>query len=190
MGSCVFSTLGITRLKSRCQLSWALSWRLWLSTFSFPPVVGRMDFLVVVGLRPLCLTCCWPKTPLSPKGCSQSLPHSTPRPISLAESCSPLPSLSFLSLWLSLLQLARKNSAFTYLFFKDFIYLAESTSRGSKKKGGNNQAPLGAWSPMQDLIIGSWDHDLSQRHMLNWLSHLGAQNLLLKGLCGRLSSPG
>ena len=71
----------------------------------------------------------------------------------------------------------------------------ESTSRGSSRQR-EKQAPHRARSHMRDLIPGPWDHDLSWRQMLNWLSYLGAlqpiifilnayllQNIMLPDLC-------
>ena len=37
--------------------------------------------------------------------------------------------------------------------------------RGRDIGRGKSRVPIG--SPMQDLISGLWDHDLSQRQMLN-----------------------
>ena len=49
---------------------------------------------------------------------------------------------------------------FFYCLFKDFIYLTEST-QGMGEGEGEVESPI--WDP----IPGPWDHDLSQRQMLN-----------------------
>ena len=56
-----------------------------------------------------------------------------------------------------------------------FIYLSESDQENtSKEKEREKQAPHWAESPIWDPIPRPWDHDLSRRQMLNWLSHLGS----------------
>ena len=63
------------------------------------------------------------------------------------------------------------------LFFKDlFIWQREracaSTSRGSSRgRGGSRLTPCWAGGLVWGLIPGPWDHDLSRRQPLNWLSH-------------------
>ena len=42
---------------------------------------------------------------------------------------------------------------------------------------------------MRGLIPGPWDHDLSQRQMLNHLSHPGAPNKILKKKKGKERNP-
>ena len=55
-----------------------------------------------------------------------------------------------------------------------FIYLTESTSRQSdRQREREKQAFRWARSLMWDSIPGPWNHDLSWRQMLNWLSHPG-----------------
>ena len=52
------------------------------------------------------------------------------------------------------------------LFFEDFIYLfMRDTERGRDTVRGRSR--LSAGGPMQDLIPGPRDHDLSPRQMLN-----------------------
>ena len=58
------------------------------------------------------------------------------------------------------------------IYFKDFIYLF-MRDRGESRFPAENQAG----SLMRDLIPGPRHHDLSQRQMLNPLSHPGAQNM-------------
>ena len=61
------------------------------------------------------------------------------------------------------------------LFKKDlFIYLFIWERAQQKEREREKQTPRWAGSPMQGLIPGPWDHDLSQRQMLNRLSHPGA----------------
>ena len=52
---------------------------------------------------------------------------------------------------------------------------------GAHKLGGGTRSRLPCWtgSPMWSSILGPWDHDLSQRQMLNWLSRPGALYLAL-----------
>ena len=57
----------------------------------------------------------------------------------------------------------------TYLLTYLFI-IRESTSRGSSRQR-DKQALHWAGNPTQDPIPEHWDHALSQRQMLNWLSH-------------------
>ena len=52
--------------------------------------------------------------------------------------------------------------------------MIESTSQGEGQREREKQTPHWAGSLMQGLITGPWDHDLSQRQTLNWLSHPGA----------------
>ena len=54
-----------------------------------------------------------------------------------------------------------------FCLFLDFIYLfMRDTQREAETQGrGRSRLPVG--SPMQDSIAGPWDHDLSQRQMLN-----------------------
>ena len=58
-----------------------------------------------------------------------------------------------------------------FLFVKIFIYLFERAQPGGATEGeaGN----LLSREPMQGLIPGPWDHDLSQRQMLNQLRYPG-----------------
>ena len=58
--------------------------------------------------------------------------------------------------------------------FEDFIYLRE---REHEAGGGWEEGEAG--SLMRGLIPGPRHHDLSQRQMLNQLSHPGAQSLHL-----------
>ena len=61
------------------------------------------------------------------------------------------------------------------VFLKDFVYLFErerlraSMSEGQRQR--EKEAPCSAGSWMQGPTPGPWDHDLSQRQRLNWLSH-------------------
>ena len=62
---------------------------------------------------------------------------------------------------------------------KDFIYLTqrENTSRGSRRQQrgeGKSRLPAEQETQSRAWSQDSWDHDLSQRQMLNWLSHPGA----------------
>ena len=65
---------------------------------------------------------------------------------------------------------------FVWVFFKKILYISlterVSPSRGSgRQREREKQAPHGAGSPMMwDSIPGPWDHDLSQKQMLNQLS--------------------
>ena len=65
-------------------------------------------------------------------------------------------------------------------FFKDFISLfyrerkLRTSGRSGRQREKEKQTPCWAGSPMQDLIPAPWDPDLSQRQMLNQLSHPGA----------------
>ena len=77
------------------------------------------------------------------------------------------------------------NSCVFLLFFKNnFIYLLER-KRGAREsmcseKGQGQmekQTPCWAGSLMQGLIPELWDHDLTRRQMLNWLSHPGTHEL-------------
>jgi len=62
------------------------------------------------------------------------------------------------------------------IFLKDFIYLIEKEWAREHKRDrqaeGEADSPLSG-SRMWDLILGPWDHDLSQRQMLIQLSHPG-----------------
>ena len=51
-------------------------------------------------------------------------------------------------------------------FFKDFIY-SWVTQRERGRDTGRGRSRLPAGNPMLDLIPQPWDHDLSQRQMLN-----------------------
>ena len=82
--------------------------------------------------------------------------------------------------------MTRKIARF-FSFLKYFIYLAErkreSTSRGSgMQREREKQAFYSTGNPMQGMIPGPQDHDLSLRQMLKRLSHLGAPTLpVLRG---------
>ena len=55
---------------------------------------------------------------------------------------------------------------FFFFFIKDFIYLLmRDRERGRDIGSGRRRLPTG--SLMWDSIPGLWDHDLSQRQMLN-----------------------
>ena len=64
-------------------------------------------------------------------------------------------------------------------FLKDFIYLfereteivTEIAKESTREEEREKQTPCSAGSPMQGSISGPWDHDLSWRQMLKWLSH-------------------
>ena len=61
--------------------------------------------------------------------------------------------------------------------WEDFIYLRERErqhKQGEGQRQREKQTPHRAGNPMWDLIPGSQDHNLSQRQMLNRLSHPGA----------------
>ena len=64
-----------------------------------------------------------------------------------------------------------------FIFFKVlFIFLTErerTHRQSSKQREREKQAPRWAESPIWGSILGSWDHDLSQRQTLNQLSHPG-----------------
>ena len=63
-------------------------------------------------------------------------------------------------------------NAVGFFLFEDCLYLF-GRERGRAQAGG--AAGRGrSRSPMQGSILGFWDHDLSQRQMLNQLSHPGA----------------
>ena len=68
---------------------------------------------------------------------------------------------------------------FRFFFFKiAFIYLTERESahtQGERRQmEREKQAPCWVGSPTWYLILGPWNHDLSQRQTPNWLSHPGA----------------
>ena len=57
-----------------------------------------------------------------------------------------------------------------------FFNLERKHKQGEGQR--EKQTPRWGGSPMRSLIPGPWDHDLSGRQMLNWLSHPGAPSLL------------
>ena len=67
-------------------------------------------------------------------------------------------------------------------FKKDFIYLRErqKVQERTNRRGGEGQKerekPSPRWTgrPIRGSTPGSWDHDLSWRQTLYWLSHPGA----------------
>ena len=70
-------------------------------------------------------------------------------------------------------------------FLKYFIYSREREGAEAEKRawaGGEAEReretdpPYPPWakSPIGDLILGPWNHDLSQRQTFNWLSHPSA----------------
>ena len=61
-----------------------------------------------------------------------------------------------------------------YLFDREREREQASTSkRGGRWREREKDTPCWPGSPTQGLIPGPWDHDLSQRQMLNGLSHPG-----------------
>ena len=55
-----------------------------------------------------------------------------------------------------------------FFFFFDFIYLfMRDNEREAGRDMGRGRSRLHAGSLMWDLILGPWDHALSQRQMLN-----------------------
>ena len=59
-----------------------------------------------------------------------------------------------------------------FFFFKIFICLFERENEQGERQR-EKQIPHGAGKPTQGWIPGPWDHDLSQRQLLNHLSHSG-----------------
>ena len=61
-----------------------------------------------------------------------------------------------------------------FYFFKDLIYLfMRETKRERGRDTGRGRSRLPAGSPMQKLILGLWDHNLSQRQMINhWATQM------------------
>ena len=59
------------------------------------------------------------------------------------------------------------------LFFKDFIYSTEERESTTRGEGEEEASFLLSGEPVWGSIPGPWDHDLSQRQKLNWLSHPG-----------------
>ena len=80
---------------------------------------------------------------------------------------------------------------FICIILTHFIYLTErggEHSMGStRQREREKQAPCRARSPMMwGSIPGPWDHDLSQRQMLNQLNHPGAPTLLVLIVCTQM----
>ena len=73
------------------------------------------------------------------------------------------------------------------LFFEDFIYLfMRDTERGRDTVRGRSR--LSAGGPMQDLIPGPRDHDLSPRQTLNhWATQVSLAVFILNSVCFRHS---
>ena len=61
-----------------------------------------------------------------------------------------------------------------YFIFLRFHLLEREHKQGEWQRQREKQAPCWAGNPMWGLIPGPWDHNLSLRQMLNWLSHPGA----------------
>ena len=70
-----------------------------------------------------------------------------------------------------------------YLFtFNDFISERKRAQEYRHKWGGEQrekQTPCWAGGPMQGLIPGPQDHDVSRKQMLSWLSHLGTPQIFI-----------
>ena len=116
--------------------------------------------------------------------CSLTGRRACPAPSSPPHPASSLPFVLFFTLSLSISFTWRCSKSNLYVisflktFFKDFISLFERqrTWRGEEQR--EKQTPCWAGSPTQDSIPGPWDHDLSRRQTLNWLSHPDALGLL------------
>ena len=66
------------------------------------------------------------------------------------------------------MELGKHIVEFKGFFFYDFIYLfMRDTERKRGRDIGRGRSRLPTGTLMQDSIPGSWDHDLSQRQMLN-----------------------
>ena len=77
---------------------------------------------------------------------------------------------------------SKKFPQFSKMFFSFFkillIYLRERESTQRERETEEQKhTPCWARSLMWDSIPGPWDHDLSRRQMLNWLSHPSALRL-------------
>ena len=68
-----------------------------------------------------------------------------------------------------------------YIFFLRFCLFIWQSQRTQWQRERGKQASGEEGSPMQGWIPGSWDHDLSRRQMLNWLSHPGTPIILFVG---------
>ena len=67
------------------------------------------------------------------------------------------------------------NLQLEIIFSKDCLFVWQwGHKQGEQQREREKQASHWARSPVWGLISGSWDHDLSQRQMLNRLSHPGA----------------
>ena len=55
----------------------------------------------------------------------------------------------------------------------------EKESMSSEEEQREKQIPRWAKSPVQGSIPGPWDHDLTWRQMLNWLSHPGTHKIVI-----------
>ena len=72
---------------------------------------------------------------------------------------------------------------FSFPFFKKILFIHEThTMRGRDIGRGKNRLPLGSLMP--DSIPGPWDHNLSQRQMLNhWAAQASQFPLLSSHVC-------
>ena len=68
---------------------------------------------------------------------------------------------------------------FLRFFFKDCIYLRERKWEWERTWAGERQTPHWAGSPVWGSIPGPWSYDLSQRQMINRLSHPGTPYLFI-----------
>ena len=64
---------------------------------------------------------------------------------------------------------------------KEHARVSENTSRGEGQRQRKKQTPYWTGCLIQGSVPGPWDHYLSQRQMLNWLSHPDtSENSVLK----------
>ena len=61
------------------------------------------------------------------------------------------------------------DSCFVF-FLRFYLFEKESMNGGEGQREKEEQTPRGAGIPMRDLILGPWDHDLSQSQTLNHFS--------------------
>ena len=79
------------------------------------------------------------------------------------------------------------------LFLKIYLLIWQRESRESSRQkerekqaeGKEKLAPCRAGSLMWGSSPGPWDHDLSRRQMLTWLSHQGSVSSFISSLCNR-----
>ena len=66
------------------------------------------------------------------------------------------------------------------LFIKNYLFIWQREHKQGKSQRREREKQVSPWaeSPMQGLILGPWNHNLSQRQTFIWLSHPDSPEIL------------